>query len=416
MLGLASHGSHGPHLRRYPAAVLRRPRQVTHPQAFSIIVPVWGITLALVLGVLVRLALMPLTYGHDFVVWDDATRLLLRGLNPYTHWRAMPNAYPYLPVFLYLLLPLQWLALHTVVPFTILGKLPMAAADLVVAATLYRWLLQADRSRHTAVIAACLYLFNPLVLYNSAFLGRFDSVALAFLLPALAARGPQFAVLYGLAVATKTFPIFILPALLVGRYRRTWRELMGAVAVMGAVALPFLLWDAHALLYNIAVLPFTKSVPLPRGLSWQWVLLPVLPPAFYAHLGHLFYALFFVAVLLWRNRPPITLCAFTFSAFLLTDHKIWEQYLTWPLPFLIALALLRRDLVPALLAAGMTLAALFMNEQGNPVDHRFYLRLVPYPPVMVNVLLAAGIALYIALALWLRRPLDDGTEVRALRQ
>src|ERR687887_2243838 len=118
MLGRDSHGSHGPQPWRYPAPVLRRPRRGTHPQAFSISVPVWGITLALVLGAAVRLALMPLTYGHDFVVWDDATRLLLHGLNPYTHWRAMPNAYPYLPVFLYLLLPLQWLALHTVVPFT----------------------------------------------------------------------------------------------------------------------------------------------------------------------------------------------------------------------------------------------------------------------------------------------------------
>jgi hypothetical protein len=59
----------------------------------SILVPVWGITLALVLGALVRLALMPLTYGHDFMVWDNATHLLLRGLNPYPHWRAMPNAY-----------------------------------------------------------------------------------------------------------------------------------------------------------------------------------------------------------------------------------------------------------------------------------------------------------------------------------
>jgi hypothetical protein len=136
----------------------------------------------------------------------------------------------------------------------------------------------------------------------------------------------------------------------------------------------------------------------------------------YAHLGPLFYTLFVVAVFLSRNRPPITLCAFTFSAFLLTDHKIWEQYLTWPLPFLIALALLRRDLAPGVLAAGMTLAALFMNEQGNPVDHRFYLRLVPYPPVPVNVLLAAGIVLYIMLTLWSRRPLDDGTEVRALQR
>jgi hypothetical protein len=120
-------------------------------------------------------------------------------------------------------------------------------------------------------------------------------------------------------------------------------------------------------------------------------------------------------VLLWRNRPPITLCALTFSVFLLADHKIWEQYLTWPLPFLIALALLRRDLVPALLAAGMTLAALFMNEQARPVDYRFYMRLVPYPPLTVNVLLALGIATYMVLTLWSRRALGDRAEVRALQ-
>ena len=70
--------------------------------------------------------------------------------------------------YLFALLPLQWLALHTAVPFTILGKLPMAAGDLVVAATLYRWLVRAGRPTRAAVIAACLYLFNPLVLYNAA--------------------------------------------------------------------------------------------------------------------------------------------------------------------------------------------------------------------------------------------------------
>ena len=42
--------------------------------------------------------------------------------------------YPYFPLFLYIELPMQWLALHTSVPFTILGKLPIVAADL--AATL----------------------------------------------------------------------------------------------------------------------------------------------------------------------------------------------------------------------------------------------------------------------------------------
>ncbi len=376
-----------------------------------------GLARVLVLAAIVRLALIPITYGHDFVVWDVAARLTLNGVNPYTHWREMPNAYPYLPAFLYTLLPLRWLSLHAGIPFTILGKLPIAAADLAVGAALYSLVRRArepERAPRAAVLAAALYLFNPLVLYNSAFLGRFDAVALAFLLPALMITGWRFAVLYGLAVATKTFPIFILPALVIGPYRRTPRELAGAAAVIVAVALPFLVWDPAALLYNLTTRAAAGAVPLPRGLSWQYILQPALPMGLYVHLEAVFYLVLLGAVVYWRDRPPLTLCALTFSLFLLVDRKIWEQYLTWPLPFLIALAVLRRDAASGALAGGMTLAALFMNEQGNPVDHRLYMRLVPYPPVAVNALLALGIVLYIASTLRRASRRGDRVEREAL--
>ena len=354
------------------------------------------------------------------MVWDDASRMLVRGVNPYANWRDMPNAYPYLPVFLYMLLPLQGLALHTALPFTLLGKLPVVIADLVVGATLYRWLLNAGRPSRVGVAAACLYLFNPLVLYNGAFLGRFDAVALAFLLPALMADGPRFAILYGLAVATKTFPIFILPALLLGRYRRAPRELVGTLAVVLVIALPFLLWDPHALFYNLTVRA-ANVVPVPLGLSWHAVLRPLLSPALYTDLLYVFLLLFVGAVVLWRDQPPLTLCALTFSAFLLIDHKVWEQYLTWPLPFLIALALLRRDLRAGLLAVGLSLAAFFDNYQGpgmEPAGRRFhiYMRLLPHPTVTVNVLLALGIVLYIVLAWRLPQRPGEQAELRALRR
>src|SRR5579883_201541 len=90
----------------------RRPGLLTHLWFDAARMPTFGVVLLFAGAVALRLALMPLTYGHDFVVWNDATKLLLRGVNPYAHWRAMPNAYPYLPVYLYILLPLQWLALH----------------------------------------------------------------------------------------------------------------------------------------------------------------------------------------------------------------------------------------------------------------------------------------------------------------
>ena len=97
---------------------------------------------------------------------------------------------------------------------------------------------------------------------------------------------------------------------------------------------------------------------------------------------------------------------------------MWEQYLTWPLPFLIALALLRRDLRAGLLAAGLSLATLFTNYRGQgagPVTDRFYMHLLPHPTITVNVLLALGIVLYIVFARRLSQPLGDRAELRALR-
>jgi hypothetical protein len=78
---------------------------------------------------------------------------------------------------------------------------------------------------------------------------------------------------------------------------------------------------------------------------------------------------------------------------------VWEQYLTWPLPFLIAVGLLRRDLPALLLMTALTVAAVFNNEQRLPVDRRYQMQLIPYPTVTLNVLLALGIVLYIALTL-----------------
>ncbi len=86
-------------------------------------------------GLVVRAILVPITHGPDFAVWDLASRATLDGVNVYAHHPAYTGGpYTYLPLFLYIELPFQWIAMHTGVPFTILGKLPIVAADL--AATL----------------------------------------------------------------------------------------------------------------------------------------------------------------------------------------------------------------------------------------------------------------------------------------
>ena len=80
------------------------------------------LVLLLAAGIAVRIALVPITRGQDFDVWDLASTATLQGSDIYTHHPAYPGGpYAYFPLFLYLELPLQFLAAHTGISFTVLG-------------------------------------------------------------------------------------------------------------------------------------------------------------------------------------------------------------------------------------------------------------------------------------------------------
>jgi len=86
----------------------------------------------LIVGLVARAILVPITHGPDFVVWDLASRATLDGVNVYAHHPAYTGGpYTYFPLFLYLEVPMQWLTVHTGVSFTIMGKLPIVGADLL---------------------------------------------------------------------------------------------------------------------------------------------------------------------------------------------------------------------------------------------------------------------------------------------
>jgi Gpi18-like mannosyltransferase len=200
-----------------------------------------------VVGLVVRAILIPITHGQDFVVWDKASAATLDGVNIYAHHPHYPaGPYSYFPFFVYLELPFQWFAQCTGIPFTVLGKLPIAVGDIVTA-----WVLAAelnDRGHPPRVVAAgtALFFLNPLVLDNSALYGRFDSLGCALLLLALRGirrRGGvsgRDAVCFAFAVAAKTFPGFaVLGFLRAGRNARR-RVLLALVAVLGALSLPYL--------------------------------------------------------------------------------------------------------------------------------------------------------------------------------
>jgi hypothetical protein len=368
-------------------------------------------------GLLARAILIPITHGQDFVVWDKASAATLQGVNIYAHHPAYPGGpYAYFPLFLYIELPFQWLAEHSAIPFTVLGKLPILVADVAVAALLVAALSRQGHGKNRVAAGAALFFLNPLVIYNSAFYGRFDSLGCALLLLALNRITVERAVswrgafYYALAVAAKTFPAFVVLGILRCGRRVQVRVVVAVAIVLAAVSLPYL-GSLPAYLRDI-VLYDAKKVP--QALSWQRVFLHLTDAHGARLLSYLCLAIFVVGAL-WLTRigDLSTYTLLTLLLFILCSKVVLEQYLTWPIPWLIlalwaATATSRPDaetldaVEPSTVArrgvsrASLALLTVFtvIGMLVNPYVHPF-----GRSPEAAGYLLALSITAYLALSL-----------------
>ncbi len=294
------------------------------------------LVLVLAAGIAVRVALVPLTRGQDFEVWDLASTATLQGIDIYAHHPAYPGGpYAYFPLFLYLELPLQWLAEHTGISFTVLGKVPILAGDVACALVLAGELRDRTASNRAVLLGTSLFFLNPLVLYNGAFYGRFDTVALALLLFAvrLLRKSKRSAGLwYGLAIAAKTFPAFVLPGIVrAARGRRLWLviTLITVLLVLSAPYIPS--W--RAMLSDIVVYDAVKA---PGALSWQTLLIATTSIETLRLVSYVLLAVYLVgAVLLARVLELDLYILATLVLFLVCSKVVLEQYLLWPMPWLV---------------------------------------------------------------------------------
>jgi hypothetical protein len=391
---------------------------------------------ALVLGVglLVRGVLMPLTYGGDFGMWSLTAAATLHGQDTYSDPpvpmdRAGP--YAYFPLYLYILLPLKWLAehlslpyvvvggapaVHTSLSYVILGKLPVVVGDVGVAVALASVLRRAGLSDRTCAVGAGLFFLNPLVLYNGPFYGRFDSLCLAALLLAWRqlepepVRGRRLALWYALGVTLKTFPIFLLPYLVRrAGLRRGVGVALAALALPVAVSLPYLLHNAHRF---ISIVFFYDAMKGPRQFSWQFVLLDLgLHLQAVKQISYALLALFALLLVLCVPARPLALrallqtrrgpasadladayayAAVALTLFLLLSKVVYEQYFLWPLPFLAILAVRNRSRMAALLLIVLSVTGLLANDWIHPFGYR------PAPALWLNALIAVAAASFVA--------------------
>lgn len=359
----------------------------------------------LVLALVIRAALLPLTSGNDFRSFAKLALLTLHGHNVY----SIPSddlatqlhslSWAYFPLCLDVFAALRWLGLQTGWSFDVLGKLPIVAADLGIGWLLYHALRRRGHRTDVAILGMSLYLFNPLVLYNGALYGRFDAIALVFLLLAVEYRRTRlFVPAYALAIAAKTFPLFTLPLLALGRDRQPPRRLALALLLVPVLALPYIAIDPRGL-FSYVVANSAHSIDYQQlgRLSWYSILYAahLLSMSQILALARVALLVYPLALLAFVRKPLYVKVAVCLLLFVLLNRTVYEQYLLWPLPFLIVMGLHGRDRAALGLAALYTVAGMLENEYTWDRGYVLHYALVPTPWLPLNAILALATALFV---------------------
>ena len=350
-----------------------------------------------------RAFLLPLISGHDFHVWDLSALATIGGQNifetpPLSISKTGP--YAYFPLYLYILLPFRFLALHTSLPYTVLGKIPVVLGDIAVSVQLAAIIRDTTSSERKAAVGAACFFLNPLVLYNGAFYGRFDSLCLAAVLAAwqsfwrYGTGSLRGAIWIGIAVALKTFPLFLVPyAMARAGGRRGLILGLLACAIPLLTALPYLVTSARQF---FAILFIYNASKAPSQFSWQVVFLRLgMSERLATELSFAFFALFagLLFFLIRRVPDPYAYGALVLVLFLLFNKVVLEQYFLWPLPFLIVLVVRDRNRAAAFLAIVLSIVGISANQWLHPFGY------LPSPPLWMNVALALVMTWFVVLCL-----------------
>lgn len=282
-------------------------------------------------SIVIRLPLLGLTAGADLRDIAKLAQLAAQGQDVYAIGVHSRSPWAYFPPLLDVFAGFARLAARTGWPLYILVKAPVVTADIGIGVLLYTALRRRGHPWGRAAMGMALYLYNPFVLYNGAFYGRFDAIALAFLLLALeGSRTRLFAPAYALAIAAKTFPLFLLPLLALGRDRQRPCRLLLACGLVVPLSLPYVVMDPSGLLSHVFYTDRTGF----GSLSWYLLLLhaPLVRPAQLVAVAHIGLALYPLVLLLLIRAPLYVKAACCYALFTVLTSTIYEQYLLWPLP------------------------------------------------------------------------------------
>ncbi|NRQ39781.1 hypothetical protein HII36_49320 [Nonomuraea sp. NN258] len=349
---------------------------------------------AVLVGVVVRVLIMitsandtwqPVDFMESFKPAGDA---ILRGEDPVL---ASEGGWHFLPTIPYVYGILLWLG----IPWEYAGRLVTVVADIVIIP-----LVAKLAGGEKANLRALQYALNPLAVMIACIHGQVEPVALVFgvaafvvargpgsperagmttdvvgrvrgglaaygwqrsarrvlgprgmlhraLLPAPddradLRRGALAGLLMGLALCAKSWPIWLIPGMLLLlpnlRARIAGLFVTGLVPLFFLVTLPiFAGTSLHQIPEVIATIQDIRPIVGEWGWTpWftggDWALLPI-----HAKIGtYLIYASVVVVIVVWRRADPIDMTLAILLIFMVVTPRLGAQYLLWFMPFLVA--------------------------------------------------------------------------------
>ena len=274
-----------------------------------------------------------------YYAWVEGGRIL-NGENPYAriltgNMRDNQKYATYFPVFYELSALARWGGLRDYGSWIDFWRSVFLACSLAIASTLFL-LLYPRGGLPAAIFAAALWLFNRWTLYVAQ-VAHLDFIPILLLLLSLwLFRGHRWTslVLFSVSLAIKQIAVFLVPLYLVwiwqeaprDRLKQTFFGLLVIISVPLVSSLPFLIWNAEALLKSL-LFSVTRSPGTHFGaesvdglLGWRG---PVARVAMFALMGAAY-------VLAWTRRVGRhTASLFVMVAFVDFNAVLFRQYMVW---------------------------------------------------------------------------------------
>lgn len=318
----------------------------------------WRPSLAMAIYTALVLRLAMLAFAYRIQPYDLVNDFQTAGFDVLHHQdpilNARQNGWGSLPVYAFVLAGSLWTTLHVHVSWLIIARIPAILCDVGVV-VLVGALARAAGER--AALRRFQYACNPLAILVSSVHGQAEPFCFLFALGALAIilqAGPQVSgrlaviagILFGVAIATQTWPAVFGPALLLAlpSWRRRAQLAAGAAGVIALlfVTLPVTVGTPIAKMPYIATQLF-ETRPSFGNWGWAGVWLTVHPTnlavwqdPLWLHAGSIGTKVAVAGALLawwwWRRAHPLDVATATTTALVALTPSFGTQYLAWQAP------------------------------------------------------------------------------------